>query len=376
MEKNSYRRTATFSSFFITSQVYLCSPVKNLKTMNNILIIAFLIFSIISLSSAIFCFRKDIKRKRRRQIYVRVISVWALQITVLTAVAILMYSSEGFAATDSIRACATALCLSFTSLWAAKLSPARFPVEIFPYVAISSFILCAISLAVPGSVAWITVLAPVAGTALCGYVLFRSYKMILNARNTALLTEMAAVFSVNMIILCTCNGWIPFLAVPVLESHCSMRYVRRKNASRALFVGRPSVPPELQPRIGDEGRSEKEIIKDRFISYLTESKDYLKSDLRINDVANKVYTNKTYLSKVIKDCMNQNFLQVIHFYRIQEAIDMYMKDPTMSAQELCDKSGFNSMSSFSAAFKFNTGMTPGSWCRGYKQKLYESDEED
>jgi AraC-like DNA-binding protein len=50
-------------------------------------------------------------------------------------------------------------------------------------------------------------------------------------------------------------------------------------------------------------------------------------------------------------------------------MDLYMRDPTIDISTMASKSGFQSMTTFNTAFTRYTGMTPGEWCKKYKNDI-------
>lgn len=113
--------------------------------------------------------------------------------------------------------------------------------------------------------------------------------------------------------------------------------------------------------------TKKTEIKNALIELLESEKLYLHPSLNINDLAEKLNTNQKYLSVVINDCFNKNFLTFINEYRINEAKAIIMSDTNQrySIEGIGNMAGFNSRSAFFNAFKKITGMTPSA----YKETL-------
>lgn len=109
-------------------------------------------------------------------------------------------------------------------------------------------------------------------------------------------------------------------------------------------------------------------LKERLLDYFESEKPYLSKSLTMEEVAMRLYTNKSYLSKTINVEMNKNFRELVNYYRVKEAINIFSSDTDMSITDLRDKCGFNNNASFTSAFKLNTGFTPGEWCRDMKDK--------
>lgn len=112
-----------------------------------------------------------------------------------------------------------------------------------------------------------------------------------------------------------------------------------------------------------------EEIKSRLIKLFEEQKPFLKPNLTINEVSQSIYTNKTYLSRVINEAMNKNFSQLLNYYRIEEAKSIFYSNMSISMDDLCVKSGFGSMAAFTIAFRIYAGTTPSDWCKEQKEKL-------
>lgn len=91
---------------------------------------------------------------------------------------------------------------------------------------------------------------------------------------------------------------------------------------------------------------------------------YLQHDLSLSQLAQATGTNHTYLSKYFAQqglTYNAyiNGLRVRHFMRLYQAAAGEQR--IVTAQQLAFESGFRSYSTFSAAFKQNTGMTVSAW---------------
>jgi AraC-like DNA-binding protein len=111
-------------------------------------------------------------------------------------------------------------------------------------------------------------------------------------------------------------------------------------------------------------------LYERLLKYFDKEKPYLKADLKIREVALYLYSNKTYLSRIINDKNNLNFNQFVNYYRIEEVKQLFKENNKLNIQELCYMSGFGSMATFSIAFRYHLGYTPADWCKEQKLKLF------
>lgn len=100
------------------------------------------------------------------------------------------------------------------------------------------------------------------------------------------------------------------------------------------------------------------ILETNIRRYIEEEKAYLNSNLRIEDVARKLATNRTYISKAINRMTGFNFNTYLNKLRIKAAIEMIEKDPNMPLEIVAEKCGFNTASAFTKVFKKETGITP------------------
>ena len=92
---------------------------------------------------------------------------------------------------------------------------------------------------------------------------------------------------------------------------------------------------------------------------------YRNPELRINEVAQAVGTNRTYLSTIIRENFSDNFIGLINKYRINEAKDLLSSDNSLSVTEISEQVGFKSISSFYLCFKNETGLSPTQFRKGY-----------
>ena len=121
---------------------------------------------------------------------------------------------------------------------------------------------------------------------------------------------------------------------------------------------------ESSPLSMDAARSYYEKISEFMIS----KKPYLQSDLTINDLADKLALHSKYLSQIINEHFGKNYFEFINGYRVEEAKKMLLNslDNRLTILEILYECGFNSKSSFNAAFKKETGITPTEFRKSIK----------
>lgn len=94
---------------------------------------------------------------------------------------------------------------------------------------------------------------------------------------------------------------------------------------------------------------------------------YLNADLTMPKLAKQLGWPSSRLSQLLNDNLAQSFPDYINHWRILQAKTLMAEQPAMKMQTLAEQSGFHSLSTFYAAFKKFSGVTPAR----YKQNLPE-----
>lgn len=84
---------------------------------------------------------------------------------------------------------------------------------------------------------------------------------------------------------------------------------------------------------------------------------HFNEQLTLTTVANQIYVNSTYLSRVIKEETGMGFTDLLTKLRI-EAAKKKLKDPTYKINEIAKQVGYVNPRYFTHAFKKYTGCTP------------------
>lgn len=103
----------------------------------------------------------------------------------------------------------------------------------------------------------------------------------------------------------------------------------------------------------------KELLK-QLIYKLESDKIYLDSGLTIQQLSEELNTNNKYISTLINQEFDVNFVSFINKYRIEEAKKLLINNTKkhLTIEGIGNESGFKSKSAFNAAFKKFTGLTP------------------
>ena len=93
---------------------------------------------------------------------------------------------------------------------------------------------------------------------------------------------------------------------------------------------------------------------------------YLEPGLTLVDVAEKLHTNKTYVSRLVNNTYEMPFPDLINTLRVDYAEQYIVAHRDARQNEIAVACGFSSASSFNNIFKKVTGMTPKIWLATYE----------
>ncbi|HEY3637101.1 MAG TPA: AraC family transcriptional regulator [Rhizomicrobium sp.] len=93
--------------------------------------------------------------------------------------------------------------------------------------------------------------------------------------------------------------------------------------------------------------------------------------LSLSDVARRLATNESYVSKAFNEGLGQNFNAVINGFRI-EAVKVRMIETDSDVLDLALESGFASKASFNRVFRNEVGMSPTAWRKSQIQKTSQN----
>ena len=104
-----------------------------------------------------------------------------------------------------------------------------------------------------------------------------------------------------------------------------------------------------------------EELLERIRHYMEEQKPYLNAELKVQDVAHALNSNRTYISNCIKSAYGCSFSQFVNSYRVKHAQLLLKRNKDMKLSEVWMASGFSTEMSFFRTFKAIAGITPKGW---------------
>lgn len=127
-------------------------------------------------------------------------------------------------------------------------------------------------------------------------------------------------------------------------------------------------PAKIDPKIA-------EILKK--LDEFEEKELFLSQDSTLVEVAKKIQTNTTYLSKVINTYKEKSFTSYITDLRVNYAIERLSYDRkfrSFTIDAIAQEIGFKRSESFSKAFKVKTGLYPSYFIKELEKKLHKESE--
>jgi len=98
-------------------------------------------------------------------------------------------------------------------------------------------------------------------------------------------------------------------------------------------------------------------------TFMESEKPHLESDITLPALSKRLAISTHHLSQIVNDKLQQNFFEFVNSSRVEEA-KKKIDDPAnqnLNLAEIGFDVGFNSISSFNAAFKKHSGTTPSQY---------------
>ncbi len=106
-----------------------------------------------------------------------------------------------------------------------------------------------------------------------------------------------------------------------------------------------------------------QALGEEFERLLDEEHIFLQSDLRLDDVARMMRTNRAYISRMINERFGCSFSTLVNSRRIARAQELMKAQPELKTEQLAESSGFANATYFSTTFRRQTGQTSREWRR-------------
>lgn len=107
----------------------------------------------------------------------------------------------------------------------------------------------------------------------------------------------------------------------------------------------------------------------RFQKLVVKEKLFLQPSLSIVEIAEKLHSNKTYVSKLVNSTYHMGFPELLNALRIDYAEHYIINHPGAKQNEIAEACGFLNASAFNSIFKKMKGVTPRAWASGINNKV-------
>jgi len=120
------------------------------------------------------------------------------------------------------------------------------------------------------------------------------------------------------------------------------------------------------------GTWDEDSLLSRFQNLMVKDKLFLQPGLSLVEIADKLHTNKTYVSKLVNNTYNMGFPELLNTLRIDYAEQYILNHRGAKQNEIAEACGFLSASSFNSIFKKVTGVTPKVWIAGIDRENHKN----
>ncbi len=160
--------------------------------------------------------------------------------------------------------------------------------------------------------------------------------------------------------------WYAYLGLGVVNYYLSISaYFARTRLQEKLHFEPQASPTPLPARDFPDLPQ----WKAKLLDWMENEQPYLDPELSLPDLAKKLNTNASILSRVINEGTGQHFNDFVNEYRIRyfENCIRQGRQETQTLLGIALDCGFNSKATFNRAFKKYKGMTPKSYLDGLKK---------
>lgn len=215
------------------------------------------------------------------------------------------------------------------------------------------------------------VLTKAMSLAIYGYLLFRLYQENRERREYPLEVQRWLNILVGLVVAYVVSYVIYGLTISEVIPRSDILYHIQiiLMASMVLYIGYASY---LQPSILAGPYHPKQIkytksgltqsfsveLRDALLQLLEEEKVYLKNDISLDELAERLHTTRHNASQVINEHFGLNFFELINKYRIQDALSILESDREMNIIDVAYQVGFNNKVTFNKSFKKFLSKTP------------------
>lgn len=158
------------------------------------------------------------------------------------------------------------------------------------------------------------------------------------------------------------QAW-PWAAVFAALSVAFFAYIicTRRRSRQTVTETDTELPPAAVQGDTSQPDAKAAELMERISRLMDQDRLYLRSDLKVQDVAVALQTNSSYVSECINSLRGQSFSQFVNTCRVRHAQELLRRQPDLKTTIVAIESGFSTEASFFRNFKAVAGMTPREW---------------
>jgi AraC-like DNA-binding protein len=126
--------------------------------------------------------------------------------------------------------------------------------------------------------------------------------------------------------------------------------------------------PSLKYQKSSLSDEDKELILSKIRKEMEKNNYFTNNLASLSGLSKQLNESPHHVSQVINEKLNQNFFELLAFYRVEHAKRLIQEDKNakLTIEELAEEVGYNSKSSFNIAFKKYTSKTPSEYRKSLK----------
>lgn len=128
------------------------------------------------------------------------------------------------------------------------------------------------------------------------------------------------------------------------------------------------IPSNVDDEEDDDDEEQRGALFKRYAeevnTWFEREKPYLNDDLRLTDLQRVFPISRSYLSQLFNKELGMSFSDYVNQFRVEESKRLMDAEPLASIQDIAERSGFHSISTFRRAFTKHTGIIPSEYKRG------------
>ncbi|MEQ9364841.1 MAG: helix-turn-helix domain-containing protein [Leptospirales bacterium] len=101
-----------------------------------------------------------------------------------------------------------------------------------------------------------------------------------------------------------------------------------------------------------------DAVVERLQRLMREEKIFTDSELRMEDIANRLSIAPYHLSEILNNVLNVNYAAYMNRHRVEEVQRLLIQHPELNVLTAAFQAGFDTKSNFNRVFKSMVGATP------------------